>query len=107
MFAMKVFVTGASGGIGSLLVPELIAAGHEVLGLARSDAAAQSVSAAGAGVLRGEMTNPETLRAGAKRPTPSSTRPSTTAPISHDRWRTRPGPSRRSVPPCRGRARRC
>jgi nucleoside-diphosphate-sugar epimerase len=62
---MKVFVTGASGGIGSLLVPELITAGHEVLGLARSDASAQIVSAAGASVLRGEMTDPETLRAGA------------------------------------------
>lgn len=63
---MKVFVTGASGGIGSLLVPELIAAGHDVLGLARSDTSAQVVSAAGAGVLRGEMTDPAVLRAGAE-----------------------------------------
>jgi nucleoside-diphosphate-sugar epimerase len=62
---MKVFVTGASGGIGSLLVPELIAAGHEVLGLARSDASAQTVTAAGASVLRGDFTDPETLRTGA------------------------------------------
>ncbi|MBE1496185.1 nucleoside-diphosphate-sugar epimerase [Amycolatopsis lexingtonensis] len=63
--AMKVFVTGASGGIGSRLVPELIAGGHEVLGLARSDAAARKVATAGARVLRGDFTDPETLRAGA------------------------------------------
>ena len=44
---MKVFVTGASAGIGSPLVPELIVAGHEVLGLARPDASAQVVSTAG------------------------------------------------------------
>ncbi|NKQ56942.1 SDR family oxidoreductase [Amycolatopsis sp. K13G38] len=62
---MKVFVTGASGGIGSLLVPELISAGHEVLGLARSDASAKKVTDAGASVLRGDLTDPETLRAGA------------------------------------------
>lgn len=62
---MKVFVTGASGGIGSLLVPELIAAGHDVLGLARSDTSAQVVTAAGARVLRGDVTDPEILRAGA------------------------------------------
>jgi nucleoside-diphosphate-sugar epimerase len=62
---MKVFVTGASGGIGSLLVPELIAAGHHVLGLARSDTAARTVSAAGASVLRGDFTDPQTLRTGA------------------------------------------
>ena len=62
---MKVFVTGASGGIGSLLVPELITAGHDVLGLARSDASAKKVTDAGAGVLRGDVTDPDTLRAGA------------------------------------------
>jgi len=62
---MKVFVTGASGGIGSLLVPELITAGHEVLGLARSDASAKKIAATGAGVLRGDFTDPATLRAGA------------------------------------------
>ncbi|HVT66174.1 MAG TPA: SDR family oxidoreductase [Trebonia sp.] len=62
---MKVFLTGASGGIGSLLVPELIAAGHEVVGLVRSDAASKAVASAGASVLRGDFTDPETLRAGA------------------------------------------
>ncbi|PKV99497.1 nucleoside-diphosphate-sugar epimerase [Amycolatopsis echigonensis] len=62
---MKVFVTGASGGIGSLLVPELTAAGHEVLGLARSDAAAKKIADAGASVLRGDLTDAEALRVGA------------------------------------------
>lgn len=62
---MKVFVTGATGGIGSRLVPELITAGHDVLGLARSAASATTLATMGAGVLRGDLTDPDTLRAGA------------------------------------------
>jgi nucleoside-diphosphate-sugar epimerase len=63
---MRVFVTGASGGIGSAVTSELIAAGHEVLGLARSEESADAITAAGATALRGNIDDPEVLRAGAE-----------------------------------------
>lgn len=59
---MQVFVTGASGWIGSAVVPELIGAGHQVLGLARSESSAAAVAASGAQVLRGDLDDLDALR---------------------------------------------
>lgn len=62
---MRIFLTGATGFIGSRIVPELIAAGHRVLGMTRSESGAQALLAAGAEVHRGQLEDLESLRAGA------------------------------------------
>src|SRR6476661_7978763 len=63
---MRIFVTGASGWIGSVVVPELITAGDQVVGLARSDASAAALAAAGAEVHHGSLDDLDSLRSAAE-----------------------------------------
>ena len=62
---MRVFLTGATGFIGSRIIPELLARGHQVLGMTRSDAGASALSAAGAEAHRGDLEDPQSLAEGA------------------------------------------
>jgi uncharacterized protein YbjT (DUF2867 family) len=73
---MRIIVTGASGWIGSAVVPEPISADHQVLGLARSDASAKAVTDMGAEALRGDLNDTDVLRPARSTATASSTSPS-------------------------------
>jgi uncharacterized protein YbjT (DUF2867 family) len=103
---MRSFVTGASGWIGSGVVAELIGSGHQVVGLARSDASAETVAAAGAEVRRGDIGDLDLLRSAAAEATGSCISRFVTIVRSPATWRppsTQTSPrSRRSATPWPG-----
>ena len=88
---MRVFVTGGTGHSGSYIIPELIAAGHEVTGLARSDTAAAALSALGAKVRRGDLQDLDGLKEAAGCPVRRRLFPSG----RHKLWTPRPRPPAR------------
>ena len=95
---MRIFITGGSGWIGSAVVPELIGAGHQILGLARSDATANALTEMGAEVLRGDLDDLDALRRARSKATASSISPSSCR--ASPRRRRGPTPQRsRPLPP--------
>jgi NAD(P)H-binding len=99
---MRVLVTGASGHIGSAVVPELLHAGHQLVGLARSDASAAALTSTGAEVQRGDLDDPDGLHTAATAADGSSTsRSGTSSATSPPPPSSICAPSRRSGPPSR------
>lgn len=90
---MRVLLTGATGFIGSYLVPELLDAGHHVVGLSRSDAGAEALTRAGAQVLRGDVNDLDRLRDAAEGMDGVMRPSTTTTPTSREAARTTARPS--------------